>query len=105
MTERSPARQTIPGGRVQGPSEDATYVLDTTRWGGTPVVTDVRVIRSSDSVDVADTVTTGVFPVSGDNISLRFFDLEEGEFHFVEVDFTTATQPNGLSAWFTLPCA
>ena len=99
----SSERQTIPGGRAQGPTEDIQYILDTTRWGGSPEDVVVRVIRTSDGVDVADVVTPGTFPVSGDNISLRIFDLELDEFYRVEVDFGTATQPR-VSAWLNLPC-
>jgi hypothetical protein len=101
---RDTNRQTIPGGKVQGPTEDNSYILDTTRWGGGPSNVVVRVIRESDDEDVAATTTPGVFPINGDNITLRLFNLEADEFYFVEVDFATLAQPNGVSTWFTLPC-
>jgi len=97
-------RQTIPEGRVQGPLEQITYRVKTTRWGGEPTSPVLEVIRRSDSIDVTEDVAPGaVPPVEGDDILVNITSLETGKFYEVNVHFTADGQR--LSTFFNVPCA
>ena len=97
-------RQTIPEGRVQGPREQITYRVKTTRWGGDPSDATLEVIRRSDQIDVTEAVAPSVsLPVDGDDILVNLSELVVRQFYEVNVHFTSEGQI--LSTFFNVPCA